>query len=255
LRELLVATSAALVTATVVAGGPPVVDRSTTQVVMVTVADWRATTGRLSAFERDPGGTWRPAGITAPVVIGRTGCGWGRGLHLNPDGGPRKREGDGRSPAGVFLIGPAFGATDRIDTGLDYRCMSHHDWCIDLPDSPHYNRIVDDRVVGPAAVAGSTEPMRRDLHLDGDRAYTLGFVVGHNCDCLSGAGSCIFAHLWEDEHTPTAGCTAMAEADLRSLLAWLEADARPVFVLLPMAESTRVATGWGLPVVKGDGSP
>ena len=249
------AASAALMTATVVAGGPTVVDRSTTQVVMVTVADWAATTGRLTAFHRDPGGKWRPAGITTRVVVGRTGCGWGRGLHPEPKGGSRKREGDGRSPAGVFSIGPAFGATDQIDTGLAYRCMGRHDWCIDLPDSPHYNQIVDDREVGLAAVAGSTEPMRRDLHLDGDRSYALGFVVGHNCDCLSGVGSCIFAHLWEDEHTPTAGCTAMAEADLRALLAWLEADARPVFALLPMAESTRNAAAWGLPVVRGDGSP
>jgi L,D-peptidoglycan transpeptidase YkuD (ErfK/YbiS/YcfS/YnhG family) len=235
--------------------GAPVVDAVTNQLVIVTVADWKATSGRLATFTRGSGQSWQRAGIAARVTIGRSGCGWAADLDPPTGPGPTKREGDGRSPAGIFPIGIAFGAADQLETGLEYRAMTAHDWCIDVAASPLYNRIVDDRVVGTGALAGSTEPMRRDLHLDGDRDYELGFVIGHNCDCVAGAGSCIFAHLWKDAATPTAGCTALAEPDLRALLAWLEADARPVFVLLPEAEHARVAAAWGLPAFAGGETP
>ncbi|MFB5204417.1 hypothetical protein ABGA94_00030, partial [Stenotrophomonas sp. 3diitr2024] len=39
---------------------------------------------------------------------------------------------------------------------------------LDVPGSPFYNRIVDEKKVGSAAIKGSTEPMRLDLHNKGD---------------------------------------------------------------------------------------
>jgi len=224
----------------------PLITPATTQVVLVLVPGWDATQGTLSAFERDRSGAWRQCSPSHPVMIGRNGCAWGKGLHSQEPVGPRKREGDGRSPAGVFAIGPAFGAAATCDTGLDYRPMTGDDWCIDVPDSPHYNRFVNAREVGAAAVAGSTEPMRRDLH-GGDDAYALGFVIGHNAACERGAGSCIFAHLVGTPPLPTAGCTAMTRAELQSLLRWLRKDAEPRFVLLPATVAAESAPAWGLP--------
>jgi len=125
--------------------------------------------------------------------------------------------------------------------------MDADDWCIDVDGSPLYNRIVDAREVGADAVAGSTEPMRRDLHADGDRRYELGFVIEHNPRAEPGAGSCIFAHLWKTADSGTAGCTAMAEPAMRNLLAWLDAERHPVFVLLPESEYARLRANWSLP--------
>lgn len=217
-----------------------------TQLVLVVVPDWQAAAGTLVRYDRVDGG-WVRGGPRVPVTIGRAGSGWGSGLHPATDSEPTKREGDGRSPAGVFAIGMAFGADATLDTGLAYRPLTAHDWCIDDPASPHYNRIVDDRDVGTEAVRGSTEPMRRDLHLDGDRLYEVGFVIEHNAGCAAGAGSCIFAHPWHDAGSPTAGCTALAASELRDLLRWLRADAQPRFVLLPAAEHRRVWRAWDLP--------
>ncbi len=87
--------------------------------------------------------------------------------------------------------------------------------------------------VGQKAVAGATEPMRRDLHFDGDHAYRIGFVIEHNPDGRKGAGSCIFAHLWKSPTSPTAGCTAMTDDTMERLLGWLDPAKKPVFVLLP----------------------
>jgi L,D-peptidoglycan transpeptidase YkuD (ErfK/YbiS/YcfS/YnhG family) len=218
------------------------------QLVLVTTADWDATTGTLRTFSRaDAGSAWREQGDIAPVSVGRGGSAWGIGLHPAQDGGPAKREGDGRAPAGVFAIGPAFGYAAHADTALPYAQMQAGSWCMDVVASPLYNRIVDASQVGDAAVQGSSEPMRLDLHNHGDQRYRSGFVIEHNPDARKGAGSCIFAHLWKAPGAPTAGCTAMADATMQRLYGWLRPDAKPVFVLLPKAEHDRLKAAWRLP--------
>jgi L,D-peptidoglycan transpeptidase YkuD (ErfK/YbiS/YcfS/YnhG family) len=127
--------------------------------------------------------------------------------------------------------------------------MQATDYCVDVSGSPEYNRIVDADVVGQAAVAQATEPMRRDLHAGGDQRYRLGFVIQHNRQAQPMGGSCIFAHLWKSPEDPTTGCTAMAPATMDALLAWLRPDRHPVFVLLPMAEYRRLRTAWRLPQI------
>jgi L,D-peptidoglycan transpeptidase YkuD (ErfK/YbiS/YcfS/YnhG family) len=220
------------------------------QLVLVTVPDADAVHGSMRRFARERG-RWQAIGRPVPVVVGRSGIAWGRGLHP-PQPGPAKREGDGRAPAGVFRIGHAFGYAPTHATALPYQAMDGYDWCIDVPGSPLYNRIVDAREVGADAIAGSTEPMRRDLHKDGDQRYRLGFVIEHNADAADRAGSCIFAHEWASPDTPTAGCTAMAPANMETLLAWLDPSAHPVFVLLADADHARLHARWDLPMPTGD---
>ncbi len=220
--------------------------RDARQLVLVVTDDWNATTGTLQRFEmRD--GQWRPAAAAAPISVGRNGAAWGLGLHPAQAEGPQKHEGDGRAPAGVFTLGEAFGYADKANTAMPYRAMQDTSYCIDVPDSPLYNRIIDTRTEGEAAAKGSTEPMRLDLHNKGDVRYREGLVIGHNPTATPRAGSCIFAHLWRTPGEPTAGCTAMAADTMDSMLAWLRPDARPVLVLLPRAEYLRVSHEWQLP--------
>jgi len=223
------------------------------QMIVVTTTDWNANHGTLRAFERDGDG-WREVRAAAPVTIGKRGAGWGTGLNLPQPSGPMKREGDNRSPAGVFRIGTAFGYAAHAATALPYRALSATDWCMDVSGSAHYNRIVDAKVVGAAAVQGSSEPMRRDLHADGDQRYRLGFVIEHNAQAVPEGGSCIFAHLWKSPDDATAGCTAMAPPVMQSLLAWLKPQDHPVFVLLPQAEYERLRASWRLPAIDGGGA-
>lgn len=220
------------------------------QLVLVTTGTWDATTGQLRRYERSvENGQWQPVGTPGDITVGRAGSAWGIGLHPAADAsdGPAKQEGDGRAPAGVFRIGTAFGYAAHADTTWPYQAMQASDYCIDVAGSPLYNRIVDANAVGAAAVAGSTEPMRRDLHANGDARYRLGFVIEHNPGHRAGAGSCIFAHLWQAPGVTTAGCTAMAEPAMQQLLGWLQPHARPVFVLLPQAQYERLWQPWGLP--------
>lgn len=225
--------------------------RGAQQLVLVTTDGWDDTQGMARRFERpDDAAPWTEV-ASFPVSIGRHGSAWGTGLHAaaDVDDGPRKRESDGRSPAGVFALGTAFGYADAVASGLPYQAMTRDDWCMDVPASPYYNRIVDARQVGAAAVAGSSEPMRLDLHRNGNPSYRLGFVIEHNPGNVPQGGSCIFAHLWRAPGEPTAGCTAMADADMEAMLEWLDADKTPRFVLLPRAQYARLATRWQLPAL------
>jgi L,D-peptidoglycan transpeptidase YkuD (ErfK/YbiS/YcfS/YnhG family) len=220
------------------------------QLVLVTTANWDAPTGTLRYYER-AGGGWRQVGSPVDVTVGRTGTAWGIGLHAPRSDGPVKREGDGKAPAGVFAIGSAFGYAASARTGLDYKGMGSNDWCIDVPESAYYNRIIDRSLVKAPHLDKSSEPMRRDLHVDGDQRYREGFVIEHNADgAVAHGGSCIFAHLWKAPGEATAGCTAMAPTSMAPLLAWLDVRKRPVFVELPQAQYAQLRAAWNLPETK-----
>ncbi|MEO6102859.1 MAG: hypothetical protein ABIP44_04365 [Pseudoxanthomonas sp.] len=229
------------------------------QIVVVVTPDWNANQGMLGTYERVQG-KWRQVGESEPVTVGRNGSAWGMGLHPNSQAhteahlqtqpAPLKHEGDGRSPAGVFGIGEAFGYAQQADTALPYEAMQASDYCMDVSGSPLYNRIVDADSVGKEAIAGSTEPMRLDLHAAGDQRYRLGFVIEHNLQARRDAGSCIFAHLWRKPGESTAGCTAMADATMARLLAWLRPEQHPVFVLLPAAQYAAFRDAWQLPILE-----
>jgi L,D-peptidoglycan transpeptidase YkuD (ErfK/YbiS/YcfS/YnhG family) len=200
----------------------------------------------LRRYER-VGSDWRSVGGLWRVTIGKNGAAWGVGLHPPQERGPQKREGDGRSPAGVFEVGEGFGYAPATSTGLTYLPMVKESWCVDVPESPLYNRIVDTRQVGEDAVKGSSEPMRRDLQEKPDDAYRLGFVVRHNPKGTPNGGSCIFVHQQRELGRPTAGCTALRPEELDELFAWLDAKKRPVFVLLPQEEYELRLEVWQLP--------
>ncbi len=98
------------------------------------------------AIERTGQG-WKQVGDASEIVVGRTGTAWGIGLNAQHGEGPVKREGDGKAPAGVFSIGPAFGYADSAQTALAYKAMGTNDWCIDVPASAYYNQIIDRSLV------------------------------------------------------------------------------------------------------------
>lgn len=220
------------------------------QMVVVTTPGWDVDHGTLRTYERTAGG-WQEVGTAAPVTVGKAGAAWGLGLNAPRHDGPIKREGDLRSPAGVFDIGEAFGYAARADTAMPYRALSATDYCVDVSGSPQYNRIVDATVVGQQAVQGSTEPMRRDIHVHGDQRYAHGFVIEHNAQQRAQGGSCIFAHLWKSPADATTGCTAMAPSLMQRLLAWLRPQDHPVFVLLPRSTYERLQAPWQLPALDG----
>jgi len=223
----------------------PIADR--TQLITVVSDGWNDFQATLRRYEREPGQRWRPVGQPVEVVLGREGYAWGRGLHGHgaPTGrpGPIKREGDERSPAGVFAIGPAYGyATTPQELALPYEQATADLRCIDDPRSSHYNRIVS--ITDIDVDWKSAERMRRD-----DDLYVLTIVVEHNTqETKANAGSCIFLHLWRGPDIGMSGCTAMSMSALNTLAAWLQPGAAAL-VALPRSEYEALRRPWDLPVV------
>jgi D-alanyl-D-alanine dipeptidase len=216
------------------------------QLVVVTTPDWDSTTGTLRRFERaQDGDTWRVVGTVTPIVVGRTGLAWGIGFDAVPgaqSSAPRKREGDGRSPAGAFPLDTVFGFQPLVaPLGLPYVPLTNQTDCVDDPSSVHYNTVVARDLVSRVDWS-SAERMRT---ID---QYKLGVIVGYNAaPPMPGRGSCIFLHIWAGPASTTAGCTALDERQLTALVEWLDANRRPMLVQLTTSEYQRLRARWGLP--------
>jgi D-alanyl-D-alanine dipeptidase len=211
------------------------------QLIVVTSPSWDAIDGEMRRFERDsPNAAWRAAGEPIPVVLGRTGLAWGSGTIALPSTPPQKREGDGKSPAGIFTLGYAFGFDDSADTKMPYKKLRDTTECVDDVKSPYYNEVVDRDPSGPATWT-SSEKMRTV------EQYQRGALVNHNVPPKAGAGSCIFLHIWSGASHPTAGCTAMRREDLDTLLRWIDPPARTLIVQLPAGEYSSHIHNWRLP--------
>ena len=217
------------------------------QVVLVTTPDWDSVRGTLRRFERrGERAGWTQVGEAFEIVVGRSGLGWGAGLIETEGEGPSKREGDGRAPAGVFALTRAFGFASAGEAAwirLPYTPLTGGVECVDDTASASYNRVVD-RADVKAADWNSSERMRE---VEG---YRWGIVVAHNARAVPGRGSCIFLHVWAGPQKGTAGCTAMEQPNLETLLRWLDAKKRPLLVQLPEPEYARLRPVWKLPAAR-----
>ncbi|HXP10354.1 MAG TPA: hypothetical protein VN828_17770 [Acidobacteriaceae bacterium] len=249
--------AAGIATVSAHAAEPDAVMHST-QMIVVTTPDWKSVRGTLQRYDRaNPQDDWRPVGEPIAIVVGQSGMGWGIGVVAtdNPKvrlaSDPVKKEGDGRSPAGVFALGTAFGDSSQPLPGLKtpYLQLTPSIECVDDSRSKYYNRVVDRSTVVPDWT--SSEHM-----LDIGEAYRWGIVVGHNGGDMKlrdahppvpGDGSCVFLHIWGSATRGTAGCTATSQDQLETLLTWLDPTRKPLLVQVPAPAYVRLTRGWGLP--------
>jgi len=214
------------------------------QLVVVTTPAWDSVSGTLRRYARASArAPWRAVGGPVPIVVGQTGLAWGDDA-LGRRRDPRKREGDGKAPAGRFPLQTAFGfpppsAMDWVR--MPYLALDDRTECVDDSASAHYNSVVDrDRV---RRVDWTSAERMRSIEL-----YRLGVIVGYNARPVRrGRGSCIFLHIWRSAGSPTSGCTAMPADDLEAIVRWLDPARRPALVQLPAGEYARLRRAWSLP--------
>lgn len=221
------------------------------QAVVVTTKDWTAVQGTAQLFERKKAGSkkWKAVGEPFPVVVGRTGLGWGDGINEAPAGVDKallKAEGDGRAPAGIFALTSLFASSDKPEYAkLPFTKLEEYTECVDDVRSSHYNRIVNRMQVGNFDWK-SSEKM-----LEVGEQYEKGVFVAHNsAPVTSGNGSCIFLHIWKDAATGTSGCTAMTKENIESVFRWIDASKNPVLIQLPEAAYSEYRKKWKLPKLK-----
>src|SRR5262249_31007616 len=87
------------------------------QMVLSVSANWTTPSARVRFYERTAGGPWKPAGEAVTASLGKSGLAWGRGLHPEDVVGTKKKEGDGKSPAGIFELRLATGYAKTAPPG------------------------------------------------------------------------------------------------------------------------------------------
>jgi len=181
--------------------------------LLLVVADSADTSlARLYVLERTAAG-WEARFAPVPAMIGRNG--------IAPRG--EKREGDGRTPTGVFPLEFAFGYASAIESRMTYRQATEEDVWVDDVNVPDYNTWVKRSETG----AASYEVMKRP-----DHRYRHGIVIGYNRNpVVKGLGSAIFLHVRLEEGVTTSGCVAVDEPELVRILAWLDPSKKPQMVM------------------------
>lgn len=219
------------------------------QLIVGVSENWDASCGQMHCFERkEMHSVWEAVDSPVEVTFGKKGMAWGRGvIDLREENGLHKKEGDGRSPAGIFSLGAAFGDLLHLECAqkMPFLLITEDLECVDDPASIYYNRFVNSCSIEEKDWK-SSEKMQKVGPL-----YALGVVVQHNVDpILSGEGSAIFIHIWRSPAEGTEGCMAMAETDLKKLVAWIDPLKHPLFVQLPKQEYAQRQTMWKLPEIE-----
>lgn len=217
--------------------------QSAKKLIVVTTPNWNAAEGTLTRYERR-GQKWIRVSDSIPVVVGHAGLAWDPKLAREATDrypGPVKHEGDGRSPAGIFLLDHGtFGFADQLPGSRDYLHLTSTVECVDDPDSRYYAEIVDRSTVDQVDWKSSEK-------MSSIPQYRWGVIVNYNMDHPTrGDGSCIFLHQWSSPTSGTAGCTAMAPQNIEQVVRWVNEEGSSVLVQLPKSEYERLRVSWKL---------
>ncbi|MDG4665569.1 L,D-transpeptidase family protein [Mycobacterium sp. 236(2023)] len=167
-------------------------------------------TATLTAFDR-VGDQWRTALGPTPADLGSLGVG-------------AAEDDVFRTPAGTFPLGQAFGRQPNPGTRMPYFQATDADWWDEDVDSPTYNTHVH---------ADEIDSDDAENLYDSGPIYDYAVLIDHNPARIPGQSAGIFLHV--SDGSPTWGCVAIGENEMRSVLQWLDPAAHP-----------RIAIGVGL---------
>jgi L,D-peptidoglycan transpeptidase YkuD (ErfK/YbiS/YcfS/YnhG family) len=182
------------------------------QILLVTNDNPLSITAEVHVLEKVDA-KWIPAFDPLNAVIGEKGF-----APLD-----EKREGDSRTPSGIFPLQITFGYNETIRTKMPYRQALSDDLWIDDIDAVDYNKWVKKK----ESNAVSYEVMKRK-----DNLYKYGIVIEYNTNpVIKGYGSAIFMHVWGGRNVATSGCVAVSEEDILRILEWLDPTAKPLIIM------------------------
>jgi len=122
-----------------------------------------------------------------------------------------KKEGDKKTPKGIFKIENLYYRKDRLEKPLtSLKCIeikNNMGWCDDINSPKKYNKLIK------TSIQIKHEKIKRK-----DHKYNLLIPIKYNFERpIVGLGSCIFIHITRD-YKPTAGCIGLKEKDFLIML-------------------------------------
>ena len=130
-----------------------------------------------------------------------------------------KREGDLKTPSGIFKLEKIFYRKDRINffkSSLK-KIIIHKEmgWCDDIK-SKYYNKQIR------YPFRKSAERLWRK-----DNIYDLIIVINYNLNpVIKYKGSAIFIHICKKNYAPTKGCIAIKKKDMINLIAHIKKSSK-----------------------------
>jgi L,D-peptidoglycan transpeptidase YkuD (ErfK/YbiS/YcfS/YnhG family) len=191
------------------------------QLVTVIAASRASTQGTLRLWQKRVG-CWRAVAGPWTAWLG------GRGTS------PAKREGDRRTPSGIFGFGRTmFGVAPNPGVSYRYRRLVCGDWWVEDTASPYYNRF--------RHVSCGSQPPFRTTSEDMSRSPTayrhLAVIAYNTSPVVPGRGSGIFLHA--STGRPTLGCVSLPLTQLVATLRWLRPAAAPRIAIGTAADLLR----------------
>ena len=131
----------------------------------------------------------------------------------------KKKEGDKRTPRGLFEIENLYFRKDRNKKPLtSLKCIKikkNMGWCNDIRFPNKYNKLIK-----------ITKKIKYEKLKRRDYKYDLLIPIKYNFKkTVIGLGSCIFIHLTKD-YKPTAGCVALKKKDFLIMLKLIKKNSR-----------------------------
>ena len=188
------------------------------------VAGIGKTTAWVSMHEKNAQGSWQEV-MTTPGFIGKEGLG-------------KTKEGDNKTPVGVFRFDAAMGIAPDPGCSIPYTQVDeNHYWSGDTRPGMQYNRMVDIRDYPDLDTDASEHIIDYDPH------YVYALNIAFNPNCEVGAGSAIFLHCFGPMKPYTGGCVAIPENKMRLVMQKLNPDCVVVIDFLKNL-SPETAANW-----------
>lgn len=133
----------------------------------------------------------------------------------------KSREGDYRTPEGIYGLGFAFGMEKITGLSVEYRQITENSYWIDDPESELYNTWQETSDIS----WNSAEHL-----IDYPESYKYAVVIDYNMNpVVPGAGSAIFLHCADGSYT--AGCVAVPEDKMLEIIKRLDKEKNPKIII------------------------
>lgn len=164
---------------------------------LVIVSGTKGSNADFYFYEKNSDGEWEEI-ISCPAYIGKKG--WGK-----------TKEGDAKTPRGVYRFTMAFGINEDPGSSIGYTQVDESHYWVGDSNSEKYNQFVSTRDYKNFSKKDS------EHIIDYDLAYKYCLNISWNEDGTPGKGSAIFLHCYT-KNKFTGGCVAIPEKKMFEVL-------------------------------------
>lgn len=142
--------------------------------------------------------------------------------YIGKNGLGKEKEGDLKTPIGLFDLGISFGLHENIKTELGYYVLNKNMYWICDSNSKYYNQFielresVESRKNEKKLITKEWDDTKTEHLIDENIAYEYAIEIKYNKEKLKEKGSAIFLHCIKDG--PTAGCVAIPTDKMKFIL-------------------------------------